>query len=268
MISAQHYGPWALITGGSEGVGAAFARQLGKAGINLILIARREGPLEDLAKTIRSACGVNVRTLPFDLSRPDVLEHIQEATADVEIGLLVCNVGTVFGSGPFLDFELEGILRTIRLNSMGHAVLSHHFGRKMLARKRGGIILVGSLAGNAGGATMVLYSAGKAFAQIFAEGLWAELKPKGVDVLYVVLGATDTPSRARQNLKDGPDQFVADPDDVAREALDNIANGPVLVPAHLEEGFRLFSSMPRRQAAEAMRDLLKGFTASAETKTG
>jgi len=142
---------------------------------------------------------------------------------------------------------------------MGQTSLAHHFGKKMAARKRGGIILIGSLAGNAGAATTVLYSSAKAFAQIFAEGLWSELKPLGVDVLYAVLGATRTPARERVGLKDSAGQFVAEPDDVARECLDNIANGPVLVPAHLAEAFRMFCSMPRRHAAETMTNLLLSF---------
>jgi short-subunit dehydrogenase len=259
MISAERYGPWAVVTGGSEGTGAAYARALATAGVNLVLIARREGPLRETAEAIRAATGVEVRTLPLDLSRPDMLDQIRAATDELEVGLLVSNVGHTYGGGPFVEMELDDALQTIRLNPMCHAALSHHFGRKMAARGRGGIVLVGSLAGNAGGATMVMYSAGKAFTQVFAEGLWAELQPKGVDVVYVVLGATDTPARARQGFDDSPDTFIDDPDDVARDTFEQITQGPVLVRPQLEEAFKMFSSMPRRQAAEAMRDLLGGF---------
>ena len=145
------------------------------------------------------------------------------------------------------------------MGPMGQTLLAHHFGKKMVTRKRGGIILIGSLAGNAGAATTVFYSAGKAFAQILAEGLWSELKPLGVDVLYAVLGATRTPARERAGLRDTPDQYVAEPEDVARECLENLANGPVLVPAHLAQAFQMFCSMPRRQAAETMTNLLLSF---------
>ncbi len=259
MTLRERYGPWALITGGSEGVGAAFARQLGAAGINLVLVARAAATLDALADEIRASAGVEVRTLARDLSSEDAFEAIVSSTDGLEIGLLVHNVGAVFGSGPFLDGDLDDVRRTLRVNAIGHATLSLQFGKPMAARGKGGIVLIGSLAGNAGGASMVLYGANKAFAQNFAEGLWAELKPIGVDVLYVVLGATDTPKRAALNIVDDPSTVVADPADVAREALSNLDNGPVLVPAHLEDGFRFFTSAPRRQAAEAMRDLLAGF---------
>jgi short-subunit dehydrogenase len=262
MISAQQYGPWAVVTGGSEGTGAAYARELARAGINLVLVARREGPLEATAEEIRAASGVEVRILPLDLSRPDMLARIAKATDDLEVGMLVSNIGHTYGSGPFVEMDLDDALRTITLNPMCHTALSHHFGRRMAARGRGGIVLVGSLAGNAGGATMVMYSAGKAFTQVFAEGLWAELKPKGVDVVYVVLGATDTPARAAQGFEDSPDTFIDDPNDVARDTFDQIAEGPVLVRPQLAEAFKMFSSMPRRQAAETMRDLLSGFQAA------
>lgn len=127
----------------------------------------------------------------------------------------------------------------------------------MAARGRGGIILIGSMAGNAGAPGVVLYSAIKAFAQLLAEGLWTELKPRGVDVLYAVLGAVRTPARERAGFKDA--EGVADPDDIARDCLDNLANGPVLVPAQLAEAFQMFCSLPRRQAAETMTNLLRSF---------
>jgi short-subunit dehydrogenase len=259
MISKAKYGPWALITGGSEGVGAAFARQLGAAGINLILVARRAGPLEETAAAVRAENNVQVRILPLDLSGPDMLDRISAFAQDVEIGLVVCNAGSVYTKGPFVEAALDDVARSVQQNTLGQAMLCHHFGKMMAQRQRGGIVLIGSLAGNAGGATMVLYSANKAFSQSFAEGLWAELRPQGVDVAYVVLGATDTPERAKQGLQDSPDLIIDDPNDVARDTLADIANGPVLVRPQLAEAFTMFCTLPRRQTAEAMRDMLVGF---------
>ncbi len=259
MFDAKSYGPWALIAGASEGVGASFAHQLAAMGINLVLVARQQSVLERLAQDVIAESKVQVRTLALDLTAFDVFDQIREITDDVETGLVVFNAAASTGSGSFLDAPIDDVFKAARLGPMAHATLAHHFGKRMVARKRGGIILIGSLAGNAGGASAVFYSAGKAFAQIFAEGLWAELKPLGVDVLYAVLGATRTPVRERLGLKDSPGQFIAEPDDVARECMENIANGPVLVPEHLAEGFRQFCSMPRRQAAETMSSLLLGF---------
>ena len=259
MIDAKSYGPWAVIAGASEGIGASFARQLAEAGINVVLIARQRALLEQLAREICDQGAARARVLALDLARPDVLDRVREATDDLEVGLLIFNAAASTGLGSFLDASLERVVGAVRLGPLGYVSLAHHFGKPMAARGRGGIILVGSLAGNAGAATTVLYSAAKAFAQVLAEGLWSELKPLGVDVLYAVLGATRTPARERVGLKDSPDQFVAEPDDVARECLENLAEGPVLVPAHLKDAFQMFSSMPRRQAAETMTKLLLSF---------
>jgi short-subunit dehydrogenase len=255
----EKYGPWAVVTGGSDGIGEAFACQLAEAGINLLLVSRSEAKLSALAESIRSDAGVAVRILPADLSEESALPAIMAAAEGLEVGLLVCNAGATFGAGRFLRSELADLQRTMRLNSWTHVTLSHHFGRPMLERGRGGIVLVGSMAGNAGGASTALYGAGKAFAQIFAEGLWSEVKSKGVDILYVVVGAVNTPKRQSLNIADSPDQFVADPADVAREALEALPEGPVWVPTHLAEDFAYFSGAPRREAAEAMTAMLKGF---------
>ena len=263
MVSAQQYGPWAVVTGGGEGTGSSFAGELGRAGINLVLIARREGPLKATAEKIRAESGVEVRTLPLDLSRPDMLEHVREATDDLEVGTLISNIGHTYGSGRFVDWTLDQALQTIQLGPVCHTTLCHYFGSRMVERGRGGIVLVGSLAGNAGGATIAVYSAVKAYTQSLAEGLWSEMKPKGVDVVYVVLGATDTPARASVGIVDEPGTFIDDPDDVARDTLAQIAEGPVLVRPQLEEAFRMFQSLPRRQAAETMRDMMLGFQPAA-----
>jgi short-subunit dehydrogenase len=240
-------------------VGVSFARQLAAAGLNLLLIARQRSLLDRLAGELTAAHAVQVRILVLDLGRADTLDRIREMTDDVAVGLVVFNAAASTGTGAFLEASLERALSAVRLGPVNYVALSHHFGQKMLRRGRGGFIFVGSLAGNAGAATTVLYSAGKAFAQTLAEGLWSELKPRGVDVLYAVLGATRTPARERVNMKDSPDQFVAEPDDVARECLENLTNGPVLVPAHLSEAFQMFTSLPRRQAAETMTNLLLSF---------
>ena len=259
MIDAKSYGPWAIITGGSEGVGASFAYQLARLGINLVLIARKEALLRDLAHEVTATSAVEVRVLPLDLTRADVLDQIRKVTDNIEVGLVIFNAAASTGMGSFLDASLDDVVKAVHLGPLATVSLAHHFGKSMAARGRGGIILVGSLAGNAGAATTVFYSAAKAFAQVFAEGLWSEMRPLGVNVLYAVLGATRTPARERAGIKDSPEQFVAEPDDVTRECLDNISNGPVLVPAHLAEAFEMFCSMPRRQAAETMSKLLLGF---------
>jgi short-subunit dehydrogenase len=253
IVDARRYGPWALILGGSEGIGVSIARQLAAVGIHVILVARQAALLEAVAGAIRAEFATEVRTLALDLTRPDMLDRIREVTDTLEIGLIVYNAAAIpAGGGPFLDRPLGHALHTIALIPVGEVLISHHFGGRMAARGQGGILLIGSLAGNAGGAHVVTYSAAKAFTQVFAEGLWAELRPAGVDVLCYVVGATDTPSRARLHLTDQPGDYVANPEDIARWALESIADGPVQTPGPLKAKFRALSAMPRREAAQAM----------------
>jgi short-subunit dehydrogenase len=261
MIDPKKYGPWAVILGGSEGIGVSFARQLAEVKINSVLIARQGQLLEEVADQVRREFAVQVRTLALDLTRPDMLERIRDVTDDLEVGLVVYNAAAIpLGGGRFLERPLDHALHTIRLIPIGEVNVAHHFGTKMAERRRGGIILMGSLAGNAGGATIAAYSGAKAFTQVFTEALWAELRPLGIDVLCYVVGATNTPSRARLNLTDQPGDIIAEPDDIVRAALENITNGPVLTPRHLEEGFRTLSAMPRRDAAEAISAQLTGLS--------
>lgn len=248
----ERYGPWALIVGGSEGIGASFARKLARNGLNLVLVARKPGPLAELAAELRAEARIEVRTASLDVTAPDMLEQIEQSTRGLDVGLLIYNAGSV-GPMSFLDAPLEEALRTLRLNAIGPVTLCHHFGRRLRERGRGGILLVGSMAGCAGGADTAVYSGAKAFTQIFGEALWAALEPHGVDVLALVIGATRTPFMVRAGLAlDHPDLPAADPDDIAQLGLDELAHGPVRVPAHLEETFQALRSMPRASAAEFM----------------
>jgi short-subunit dehydrogenase len=247
MIDAGKYGPWAVIAGGSEGIGACIAADLAEAGINLVLIARKAGPLDEVASQIRARAAVEVRTLGLDLTDPAMLEKIREVTDDLDVGLVVYNAGASHRIGPFLDWPLEDVMKVIRLNVDGQTVFAHHFGRRLAARGRGGLVLMGSMAGNAGSPSVVAYAGAKAFSQIFGEGLWWELKQQGVDVLQVVVGATHTPAMARLGIT-YPGGEAVQPEEVARHTLANIANGPVFVMPELREGFAQLTTIDRRGA--------------------
>jgi len=261
MITAKRYGPWALIAGGSEGVAASFAHKLADVGMNLVLVARRPAPMEKLAQEVR-ASGVDVRTLCLDLKRADMLEHIRDVTDDIEVGLLIFNAGDTDSiMGFFLDRDLEDVLAAVRVTAIGQTTLAHHFGSRMAARGCGGIILVGSLSGNAGGPKFATYCAAKAFSQILAEALWCEFKPRGIDVLSLVLGLTDTPARRLSgvSLAEIPGMPVLTADEVAQQALDNLADGgPVHVPPAYARIFQYLCSTPRRQIAERASGALPG----------
>ncbi|OBB23371.1 SDR family NAD(P)-dependent oxidoreductase [Mycolicibacterium elephantis] len=229
MADLSAYGPWAVIAGGSEGVGAEFARLLAEAGLNLVLIARKPAPLEQTAEACRRL-GVEVRALAVDLVAADAVGRIVAETADVEVGLLVYNAGANTCSEHFLDGALTDFQKVIDLNVTTMLALVQHFGRPMRERRRGGILMVGSMAGYLGSVRHTVYGGVKAFGRIFAESLWLELRDHNVHVLELVLGVTRTPAMERVGLNfDVPGLRVADPAEVAREGLEQLAHGPVFV---------------------------------------
>lgn len=246
----KQYGPWAVIAGGSEGVGAAFARKIAAHGVKLFLIARKPEPLVQLSKAITAQSQVEVRAAPLDLTVPGDIEQVKALTNGLEVGLFIYNAGLEGGHGLFVDRPLEAAMHIIRLNVMGPTLLCHHFGAQMRKRGRGGIILVGSLGGCAGSANLVAYSASKAFEQILGEGLWYELKPFGVDVLSYVIGNTRTPAIARHATRlEESGYFIMDPEDVAQEGLDHLKDGPTWFAGETNRAFAKALCTPDRRAA-------------------
>lgn len=251
------YGPWALIAGGSEGVGASFAQQLAEAGFNLVLVARKTGPLEETADAVR-AHGVDVRTLSLDLTDPASIEELTAATADVEVGLLIYNAGANSYGKRFLDGELSGFQGVVDLNVTTPLALAHHYGRLMRRRGRGGIVLVGSLAGYLGTPREAIYGGAKAFGRIFAEGFWLEAQEAGIDVLELVLGVTRTPAMVRAGLDfDLPGMVVGEPDDIAREGLTALGDGPVHVISGNEKVVAMRASTDRAKLVRGTHELMK-----------
>ena len=225
---ARRYGPWALIAGASEGIGACLADELGQRGINVVLVARNRALLDDVAGGVRQRHGVEARTVVQDLTAADATERIADATDGLDVGLLVYNAGASDRTAPFLDNGVDHALKQITLDCVGPVALVDHFAPAMRDRGRGGIVLVASLACVAGSATLAVYSAVKAFQHNFAEGLWAELRGYGVDVCCMPLGMTFTPALARMGVAYDPaTQMLSE--DVAIEITENIGNGPVHV---------------------------------------
>jgi short-subunit dehydrogenase len=224
-MDLQRYGPWALIIGGSEGVGAAFARKLAASGFKLVLVARKQGPLEELAKEL-AAQGTEIRTLSADMSKPDALERVRCSTDDVEVGLLIYNAGANDTRGAFVELDPEVYRSVIAVNVIGQSEFAHHYGALMRERGRGGIVLSGSMAGYMGAPSLAAYCGAKAFSRIFSEALWAECQSFGVDVLHLNISFTATPAMARLGYNLTTAQAA---EEVAQEGLHNIANGPVWI---------------------------------------
>jgi short-subunit dehydrogenase len=248
----EKYGPWALVAGASEGIGAAFAEELAARGLNLLLLARRIEPLEQLAGKLRAAHGVEVRAAPVDLGAPSVLDDVRSAAEGLEVGLLVYNAALSL-IGPFLDQSLADKLRVLDVNCRGPLILADDLGRAMARRGRGGIILMSSLAGTQGTAYVATYAATKAFNLVLAEGLWDELREHGVDVLACRAGATRTPAFERSKPAPGPAP-VMDAGPVAVQALAALGKTPSMVPGLLNGAvaFLMQRVMPRKAAVATM----------------
>lgn len=252
----QRYGPWALVAGASEGTGASFARQLAEKGLNLILVARRDGPLTSLADEIRSEHGVECVTAALDLAADDAAERLQAAAGNREVGLLLFNAGADSNGAMFLDNDLANWDALARRNVLTVMHACHAFGRPMRARGRGGILIVGSGACYGGLPGISVYGASKAFDLVLAEALWAELRPHGVDVLCYNIGRTDTPAHRELMEARGipmPDD-LAQPDHVAREGLERLPHGPVHNWGHADDevGQSVTSAAQRRDRVEAI----------------
>lgn len=242
MNFTDQYGPWALVAGASEGLGVSVSRLLGERGINVVLVAQERMALEEVAETVAT----ETRTLAVDLSRADATDALADATADLEVGLLVYVAGGDPNNSRFLDKPSEVWRLMVQRNCVTVLGSAHHFGALMAGRGKGAMVFVTSGAAWAGGCYLATYAASKAFDLIFGEALWAELGPAGVHVLSMVLGPTDTPAY-RRLLKGRNVEGLADPDDVARTMLDNLDKGPTY-PA----GPSPFSAMTRRDAVELM----------------
>ena len=234
------YGPWAVVAGASEGVGSAVARLLGQRGVNVVLVARRQTALDDVAATVNT----ETRTVAMDLSVHDAHEVLARAVAGLDIGLLVYNAGADPNASRFLDKPLATWQELVQRNVNTVLGACHDFGSRLAQRGKGGIVLVTSGAAWVGGDHLAAYGASKAFDLVLGEALWAELRPLGVDVLSIVLGATDTPA-FRRVLHGREFPGMADPEDVARQMLDNLAEGPTYPP----DGSP-FGGLARRQAVE------------------
>lgn len=262
----HRYGPWALIAGGSEGIGRSFALQLAARGLHLILVARRQEPLQATAREVRERFGVQVSAHAEDLTAPDLEQRLDALVAGREIGMLVYNAGATHGAGLLLDKPLGDALALVRLNCLGPLTLVHVLGSRMRARGRGGIILMSSMSALAGGGYVATYAATKAFDRVLAEGLWWELGACGVDVLGLLAGATATPAMARSTVRydrqgtaAGQDAMQKlsivpmDPDDVAREALEHLGHGPIWIAGEKNRATaERLSRTPREEAIRLM----------------
>lgn len=253
----RRYGPWALVTGASDGIGAAIARQLAARGLNLLIVARRGERLQALARELAGRHGVECHAVAADLSRLDGCAAVAAAAAPLDIGLVIAAAG--FGtSGPFTDSLLETEREMLAVNCAAVLELVAHFAPLLAARGRGGIVLFSSVLAFQGVPGSAHYAATKAWVQSFAEGLGVELRGRGVDVLASAPGPVDTGFATRARLDMG---VMLGPDLVARQTLAALGRRRTVRPGWLSKllGWSL-ATVPRALRVRLLAQIMRGMT--------
>lgn len=245
------YGPFSVVAGASEGMGAAWAREVAARGCDVVLVARRAALLGGLAREIERAHGVATRCVVADLAARDIAAQLGAATGALDVGLFVYNAAEP-APGPFAERSAAELERALDVNCRAPLLLAHHFGTRLLARGRGGVILMTSLSGVAGASRVATYAATKAFDWLLAEGLHQEWKPRGVDVLAAVAGLTDTPhARATGVLVDKLPAMT--PADTVRDLLGALGREAYWVAGEANRrAFATLEGLPRRQRSEGL----------------
>ncbi len=230
MTFKEKYGDTALIAGASEGMGAAYAHALAARGLSLVLVARRKDVLEETALTISKRYNVNVMPVACDLAAPGATQQIAQAIGDMQVDFLVYNAALSY-IGPYLATAPSTHAAIAAVNMVTPLAMLHYFGGKMVQRGRGGVVIMASIAGFQGSGYLSTYAATKAFNRVLAEGLWYEWKPKGVDVIGCIAGATATPNYI--NTKPGKasplEPKPQQPEDVVEQCLRKIGTTPSFI---------------------------------------
>src|SRR6266571_3313196 len=245
-LDKKRFGPWALVTGASSGIGKEFARQIAASGINIVLVARREALLKEAGAEFSKDYGVEHRVVALDLAEDGFMGKLASVTDDLDIGLVVSNAGTG-NPGEFLKLDRQLHRTTLRIGTMAHLDITHHFGAKLAKRRRGGIILAGAMGAENGVPRMANDGAAKAYVHSLGEALHYEFKPLGVYVTVLAAGFTNTavlekfgldsktmpmkPMRVEQCVSEGLSGLVKNRSKIVPDRLNRILNA--LVPASL-----------------------------------
>jgi hypothetical protein len=255
----RSYGPAAVVTGASSGIGEQFARGLAAEGFDLLLVARRNEVLCQLAEELRGKHGISVHVLAADLADPATADTVVSKAREMDVGLLICAAG--FGtSGAFIEGTLADECAMVDVNCRSLMTLTWHFGKWFIDRRRGGIVLMSSLLGFQGVPRAANYAATKAYVQSLAEGLHHELKPFGVDVLASAPGPVHSSFGGRANMQMG---MALRPQDVAAETLSALGRRATVRPGWLSKALEWsLKPLPRWGRVRMMGIVMRGMTRS------
>jgi uncharacterized protein len=230
------YGPWALVTGASSGIGEEFVNQLASLGFNLVLVARNKEKLEEVSDGIIKSYGIKTLVIAIDLSHPDFMAELSAKTASLDIGLLVSNAAG-YSYGSFHKSDVKQLAAFLRLNTNTHMQLAHFYGNKMKAQRKGGILLVSSTGAFTAIPYMASYVASKAYILSLGESLHLELKEHGVDVMVLAPGTTATPGTMNATHIDNSKLGVSfmDPKVVVSQALQTFGKKAVCIPGGMNK---------------------------------
>lgn len=252
----QRYGPWALITGASDGIGEAFAHDVARRGAHVVLAARRLDRLQALGHELEESHGIETRAISVDLSKPHAATQLVEETADLDIGLMIASAG--FGtSGAFLSIDVEDELSMIDVNCRSVLEIVHAMSQRMKHRG-GGLVLMSSIVAFQGTPRAANYAATKAYIQTLAEGLAPELARDGIDVLASAPGPVASGFAKRANMMMGA---AEKPEQVARTTLDALGRKRLVRPGLLTKVLSgSMSMLPRRGRSAIMQSVMQGMT--------
>lgn len=213
----------ALVTGASSGIGRAMAEQLAADGTDLVVVARREDELRELATWARDTHDGEVEVLATDLTEPEELAVVERRLEqeDRPVDLLVNNAG-MSSYGSFADLDVERYDREVALNSTAPVRLTHAALPGMIDRGRGAVLFTSSTSSFQPMPSMAVYGATKAFLTSFSQALHEELAGTGVSATVLCPGFTDTAFLGDSQL---PQAVVMDPGTVARAGLAAVRRG-------------------------------------------
>jgi len=234
LLDKDRFGPWALVTGASSGIGKELTRQLAANGLNVVIAARRIDLLKELGNGIEREFSVQFRAVQVDLSEEGSIDKIKDATRDLDIGLLVSNAGAA-RAGEFVNLALKDLHDQISINVVAHMELVRYFAPRLVKRARGGVLLVGAMGAAHGIPYIANPSATKAYISALGEALHDELEKHGVAVTVLTPGLTDT--AAVPEIMVDPGALPMKPMSVAQVASEGIAaiqaNKTLCVPGAL-----------------------------------